>query len=161
MKFRKLRVAFSVTCAVACVLFLALWVRSYWVLDRWESTARATPAQPAHFFFVSSYCGRIRYFVTPGFMTSLGSTKVQHFSGSTRHYVDSEPNVHAVLGYNFRHGYPPMNFNIPYSIPAIIFAAAPAALWIRWSMRFSLRTLLIATTLVAVVVGLIVGWLTG
>jgi hypothetical protein len=160
MRFRSLRVALSIICAVACVLLLGLWVRSYWVLDRWESTAKATPAQPARFFFVSSYCGRIRYFVTPGFMHSLWSTNVQHFSGSTRRYVDSEPNAHSILGYNFRRGYPPMNFNIPYSIPAIIFAAAPAALWIRWSMRFSLRTLLIATTLIAAVLGLIV-WLTG
>src|SRR5258705_1935739 len=29
MRFRKLRIAFSATCAIACVLFIALWVRSY------------------------------------------------------------------------------------------------------------------------------------
>src|SRR4051812_44181344 len=32
MRFRKLRIAFSVTCAIACVLLMVLWVRSnYWV----------------------------------------------------------------------------------------------------------------------------------
>ena len=91
-------------------------------------------------------------------MNSLSSTNVQHFSDSSERYVDSEPNVHAVLGYNFRRGYPQTDFNVPYWIPAIIFAAAPAALWIPWSKRFSLRTVLIATTLVAVVLGLI-AWL--
>jgi hypothetical protein len=156
MRFRKLRVGWSVGCGAICLLLIVLWVRSYWVLDRWESTARATPVQPARFFFISSYCGRIRCFVTPHFMNSLSSTEVQHFSDSSGRYVDSEPNVHAVLGYNFRRGYPSTDFAMPYWIPAIIFAAAPAAFWIRWSTRFSLRALLIATTLVAVVLGLAV-----
>ena len=158
MSYRKLRIAWSVGCSLACLLLIVLWVRSYWVLDRWESTARATPTQPARFFFIASYCGRIRCFVTPGFINSLSLTKVQHFSDSSGRYVDSEPNMYPVLGYNLRRGYSSADFNIPYWIPAIIFAAAPAPLWIRWSKRFSLRTLLIATTLVAVVLGLIV-WL--
>jgi hypothetical protein len=29
MRFRKLRIAFSATCLVACVLLIVLWVRSY------------------------------------------------------------------------------------------------------------------------------------
>jgi hypothetical protein len=30
MRFRKLRIAFSVTCGIACVLLIAMWVRSYY-----------------------------------------------------------------------------------------------------------------------------------
>jgi hypothetical protein len=30
MRFRKLRIAWSTTCVIACVLLLVLWVRSYW-----------------------------------------------------------------------------------------------------------------------------------
>ena len=30
MRFRKLRIAWSVVCGIACVLLIALWVRSYW-----------------------------------------------------------------------------------------------------------------------------------
>jgi hypothetical protein len=157
MPFLKyLRIAFSATCLIACVLLIVLWVRSYWVLDRWESTVRAIPTQPDRFFFISSYCGHIRYFVTPGFMYSLWSTKVQHFSGSTGRYVDAEPNVHAVLGYNFGRGYPPMNYKMPYRFAVMIFMVAPAPLWMHWSKRFNIRTLLLATTLVAVGLGLIV-----
>ena len=30
---RYLRIAFSVTCGIACVLLIVLWVRSYWTID--------------------------------------------------------------------------------------------------------------------------------
>src|SRR6476620_9591203 len=30
---RYLRIAFSATCLIACILFFALWMRSYWWLD--------------------------------------------------------------------------------------------------------------------------------
>ena len=30
MRFRKLRIAWSVTWGIACVLLIVLWVRSYW-----------------------------------------------------------------------------------------------------------------------------------
>src|SRR6188474_3195978 len=33
MRFRKLRIAFSAVCGLACVLLAALWVRSYWRED--------------------------------------------------------------------------------------------------------------------------------
>ena len=33
MRFRKLRIAFSATCLIACLLLIVLWVRSYWKSD--------------------------------------------------------------------------------------------------------------------------------
>ncbi len=33
MRYRKLRIVSSVVCAIACVLLIALWVRSYWRSD--------------------------------------------------------------------------------------------------------------------------------
>ena len=33
MRFRKLRIAWSVVCGVTCVLLIGLWVRSYWKMD--------------------------------------------------------------------------------------------------------------------------------
>src|SRR6266550_2296875 len=33
MRYRKLRIAFSATCLIACVLLIVLWVRSYWWND--------------------------------------------------------------------------------------------------------------------------------
>ena len=34
MRFRKLRIAFSVTCGIACVLLIVLWGRSQWWNER-------------------------------------------------------------------------------------------------------------------------------
>src|SRR6476660_8286747 len=33
MRFRKLRIAWLVVCGIACVLLIALWVRSYWLCE--------------------------------------------------------------------------------------------------------------------------------
>jgi hypothetical protein len=33
MKFRRLRIACSAVCSIACVLLIALWLRSYWRID--------------------------------------------------------------------------------------------------------------------------------
>ena len=33
MRFRKLRIAWSVGWGIACVLLIVLWVRSYWWVD--------------------------------------------------------------------------------------------------------------------------------
>src|ERR1043165_4216803 len=33
MRFRKLRITWSALCGIACVLLIALWVRSYWRVD--------------------------------------------------------------------------------------------------------------------------------
>src|SRR5215212_4412439 len=33
MRFRKLRIAWSVMCAIACLLLIVLWVRSCWRMD--------------------------------------------------------------------------------------------------------------------------------
>src|SRR4029078_1018296 len=35
MRFRKLRIAWSVACGITCVLLIVLWIRSYWCMDRW------------------------------------------------------------------------------------------------------------------------------
>src|SRR4051794_10959899 len=37
MRFRKLRIAWSVMCLIACVLLIVLWVRSYWWADVFSS----------------------------------------------------------------------------------------------------------------------------
>ena len=42
MKYRKLRIAWSVGCGFACVLLIALWVRSYAWRDRASIPLRAT-----------------------------------------------------------------------------------------------------------------------
>ena len=71
---RYLRIAFSATCVIACVLLIALWVRSYWFADNLHVPLKAeadTPLQPTltampiilrtspKMLFVHSYQGRM------------------------------------------------------------------------------------------------------
>src|SRR4051812_40138543 len=43
MKYRKLRIAWSVFCGIACVLLIALWVRSYWRTEFVERMVSVNP----------------------------------------------------------------------------------------------------------------------
>ncbi len=36
IKYRKLRIALSAVCGIACLLLIALWVRSYYLFDTWN-----------------------------------------------------------------------------------------------------------------------------
>jgi hypothetical protein len=56
MRFRKLRIAFSVAWGVACVLMVVLWVRSY----RWIDEA-AGPTPDGHAIILSSGHGGLEF----------------------------------------------------------------------------------------------------
>src|SRR6478672_11082996 len=56
MKFRKLRIAFSATCVIACVLQIVLWVRSYDWRDR-----IVIPLRTARFLRVDSNHGKVEF----------------------------------------------------------------------------------------------------
>jgi len=49
MRFRKLRIAWSVLCAIACVVLIVLWVRSYSRLDEKMDGEIASLSLPAEF----------------------------------------------------------------------------------------------------------------
>jgi hypothetical protein len=151
---RSLQIAISVVCGIACVLLIALWVRSYW----WWDTAyfplttqkMVTVHSKEGSLGVSSYSPSILLNRRPwrsgivltgwGYWCSALSqprnTNARMFGGGSDQYY-----THV----RFPHWFPILLFTI-----SAAFAGFP---WIRW--RFSLRTLLIATTLVAVVLGLI------
>src|SRR3954465_2967345 len=60
MRFRKLRIAWSVGCAIACVLLIALWGRCYFYLDSyryWAGTSQTAA--------LDSKGGRIYFSVSP------------------------------------------------------------------------------------------------
>ena len=154
---RYLRIAFSATCLIACVLLIALWVRSYSFLDFCEMNV--AHGKTLH---IQSVNGRLLLF---GLSFNRGS-KVGSFSVGT---CAPSPlyNECAVTGAAIPGGGVSINvmgtgggIKIPIWIPvslAMALASLPWFPWLRW--RYSVRTLLIATTLVAVVLGLIV-WAT-
>jgi hypothetical protein len=58
MRFRKLRIAWSVFCGIACVLLIVLWVRSYsGTYEGWHTLTRF-PNGPTYFY--DSFEGRLR-----------------------------------------------------------------------------------------------------
>jgi hypothetical protein len=144
MRIRKLRIAWSIVCGIACVLLIALWVRSYWNVDSIITKLGLISSVEGSFVSTSLFhlsptdthaweFDEHSYEITFPESTFLGF----HFVGDTLGWVALVPQWFVVLA-------------------AVTLAAAP---WLRWSKRFSLRTLLIVTTLVAVVLGLIVAML--
>jgi hypothetical protein len=156
MKFRKLRIAFSATCLVACVLLIVLWIRSYW---RWESVVWGVTQTQG--FSVCSQQGEntIQYLdyreLPPGMTVSIFKWKFESLSPHDRSLLPTI--AEGFAGFFVEDTGNGFLVGIPYWFPVLLSAALAAAPWLPWwSKRFSLRTLLIATTLIAVVLGLIV-----
>jgi hypothetical protein len=137
MRFRKLRIAFSATCLIACVLLIALWVRSYFVRDiAWLPTSKISVE-------VNSLCGRavlVFPFDTNHAKINLGDTS-RIESNILRIVVIRQSNLNEI--------------QLPFWCPALICVAFGTAPWLHYQPKYTLRTLLIVTTLVAVVLGLI------
>ena len=62
---RYLRIAFSATCLIACVLLIVLWVRSYWTA---EGVTHID--SPKSFASIHSECGTLSYHYQLGFPTT-------------------------------------------------------------------------------------------
>ena len=150
---RLLRISTSAVCVVACLLLIALWVRSYWRLDKLASHVfTGDIMRCAHLKgnFLIQIAPPASYDSTPVELLRRRVIRGSRF-GYRPVYLFPNPTT------------PPTNpiggvLCLPYFVPVLAFATtgviAAALPWIPW--RFSLRTLLIATTLVAVVLGLVV-----
>ena len=134
MRFRKLRIAWSVACGIACVLLVVLWVRSRGTID-----TVAAGYWPGRRVLVESH---------------LGKVYVGFYSGPVTLYRLSNQ----IRPSNYFPSLKTATFVVPLWIFIVATALAGTAPWLR--KRYSLRTLLIATTLIAVVLGLVV-WANG
>jgi hypothetical protein len=147
MRFRKLRITWSVGCGLACVLLIALWVRSYrWYdIGGYYSTVGSLSLESQH--------GKVKVY------TAIGHARGGGFVGGTVYDKDNR-NGPRLERWGFGHSLlRPFDIYMamPHWLPVLLLAASAIVPWIRrikW--RFSLLTLLIATTLVAAVLGLIV-----
>ena len=147
MRYRKLRIAWSVAWGVVAVLLIVLWVRSY---SRAEGLTYIT-SKLSRFGCNSEKGAMFFVYTSTMFQGTAGLTYYRRLPNQEIHGLPwwqswSDPSESGIM------------FSLPYWLlsPATIILAALS--WLRWSRRFSLRTLLIATTVVAVVLGLIV-WL--
>jgi hypothetical protein len=144
MKFRKLRIAWSVGWGVVAVLLCVLWVRSYWRCDgvlRVDKSIGQSIASNKGILYVSIF-------------QAFSSPQPNLITGWERFSV-----VPHEIETGFRWSWEPLFkwFQCPHWFVGLVTAVVAASPWLpllRW--RFSLRTLLIATTLVAAVLGVIV-----
>jgi hypothetical protein len=152
---RYLRIAFSATCLIACVLLIVLWVRSFWLLDGVWIRYSQVPDRSVRLF-----TERGSLVVDPRNNTGMVTIYYEHHrvqDANAGFPDDSGRNPSRWWFQLLRWGGEPMYF-MPLWFLSVIVGSAAAVPWISWSKCFSLRTLLIATTLVAVVLGL-AAWL--
>ena len=155
MRFRKLRIAWSVGCGILCLLLIALWVRSYWAGD--------------YINYISSPSGRIN-----SVGSTYGTLRFSFDKQSFRHpgqdwgwhvysqWLD-EPETPEIEKAQIRklnsrqihlvNRPARLLVKVPHWLIALLAAVAGATPWC--PKHFTLRTLLIATTLVAVVLGIL------
>jgi hypothetical protein len=148
MRFRKLRIGWSVVWGMLAVLLIVLWVRSYSWCDNVVGPLGATRS-----FCIWSDKGHLGISLVPQRLQSLAdggpwaSGHAWMGDASPRDY-GSSPWLPSWSTENY--------VVAPIWLLEPLIVAIAALPWIHWSKRFSVRTLIIATTLVAVVLGLIV-----
>ena len=144
MRFRKLRIAWSVVWGVAVVLLIVLWVRSYWWADR--IGVFNTPK----LFVIGSLCGNIEI----GNHRHTSSVPKRAWEFRTLPLDNSvEYPKPALIGIYTDATGSDIQILMPFWLVTLLVATIATAPWI--PRRFSLRTLLIGTTLVAILLGLI------
>ena len=150
MRFRKLRIAFSVVCGIACVLLIVLWVRSYKSEEWWQGHLIGDQN-----FVLTSVTGHVNlstmYMAHARLLWGILSRSKESSGGQL------SPMWPRGSQFGLKRESDHFDVVVPHWFAVLSFAALATIPWLRW--QFSLRTLLIATTLVAVVLGLIV-WVT-
>jgi hypothetical protein len=158
MRFRKLRIAWSVVFAIAAVMLIVLWVRSYWW---WDTVAKGWRPTPRQVLVLSSQSGDVIFHywdIRRSAQTDFVRWKVTTLRSPDQDFFPVGGIAESYAGFYFIHSPSEFSLYVPdwFLVPLLIlFATAP---WMRWRTRFTTRTLLLATTAVAVVLGLIV-WL--
>ncbi len=139
VRFRKLRIAWSVFWCAAAVLLIVFWVRSYWQTDYLH--CQSFPS-----FFIQSQKGQLT------FMSGLPARFSLGLLSGQMHFNPARALPPPALGFGVsRSGMSISLLFLPHWSIVLLTSALGGISSIRW--RFSLRTLLIATTLIAIVLG--------
>jgi hypothetical protein len=164
MKYRKLRIAWSVAWGVVAVLLMVMWLRSCY----WFDVARIDPIYKAYSIGGQSGSGCLVLDCVNSFTPAFPQTNFRYQCTSLNQLraglqQSGYPLPSRVWGgFSARiEGRNYFSFCVPYWFLALTAASGVAFPWLPWHKlrwQFSLRTLLIVTTLVAVVLGLI-GWM--
>jgi hypothetical protein len=163
VRFRKLRIAFSCTCGMACALLIAFWVRSYSDMEEWKGRL------PGSFgYLFRSNEGRL---TSCGFV--LGPSDEKGLPNDWPVVIWKRPNrkgwVVQVPPWSKKGFLYPWGFRdtwtgsswmvmLPYWFLVTASGLLAMAFQFGWSWQFSLRNLFVLTTFLAVVLGM-VEWL--
>lgn len=148
MRYRNLRISWSVFWGVVCVLLVVLWVRSNWRAENvWVRTPGFGPVALS-----SVKCRVLVSHIDAVQLTSVWSAHSYTIEDAMGGAGDELPKWPGFGFVNFGKG--SFQLTIPHWFLVLLSAALAAVLWLPY--RFGLRTLLIATTLIAVVLGLVV-----
>ena len=151
MKYRKLRIAWSVWWGVVAVLLCALWCRTYSWIDRFS---RQTGTQT---WTVRSIYGRASLRVESERFTAMAGEWRHHVApidAVTRRKQGVLFPVGGKLGFYHDHGSTVHTWAAPYWAPFSLSAVLAVLPWLRhFRYGFSLRTLLIATTVSSAALG--------
>ena len=141
-----LRIAVTALGLTACVLLIALWVRSYYLLDKVHGTAFG------RLLIIQSGQGGLRILAASCPVTI--AWRIDSVPLANSH----EPIPESQLEFDRTFTGTATNYLVmlPHAFLMLWALVAAVSPWIRWTKRFSLRTLLIATTLVAVLLGIVV-----
>jgi hypothetical protein len=147
LKYRKLRIAWSVMWGAAAVLLVVLWVWSYWqggeVTYRNESITEGNAEVG-----LQSVRGRLLFYWDTDHNPPF---RIGWFRQT---FVAEEPPMPVFVWHNSPNS---KYIEVPYWFGVAILAAISALpLTNRFRFGFSLRTLLIGTTLVAILLGVVV-----
>jgi hypothetical protein len=137
MKYRKLRIAWSVAWGIACLLLIAWWMRSYGRLEEVMFRQLCLASSNGHIL--------CRW-------DSLGPTRELEFWSSPFWQPES-----SVRGFDVFYSSDGCGVMSPAWFVLLLLSVLTVGPWTPWSpYQFSLRTLLIVMTLVAVGLGWIV-----
>jgi|SRR4051794_11199285 hypothetical protein len=134
MRFRKLQIAWSVFCGVACVLLVALWMRS-------QKTCDLLSTRDADGWTKTTLCSSHG---TLEFYRARDDVAGSPNGWTYARIDDCNPPTQS---FRFKFASAWKLIQIPDWLPLMFCTASAIGPWLRW--RFSIRTILIATTLIA------------
>jgi hypothetical protein len=151
MRFRKLRIAWSVVCGLLAVLLIVMCARSYW----WRDSFYRDP-MPTSDGELRDCIGIISFHGNVIFTKYADPFSDADGWGIENARIDENLEIPATtLGFALRRDTDGFSISMPYWL-FFVLVGAIVLLSLGGIRRFSLRTLLIALTMIAVVLGLVV-----
>jgi hypothetical protein len=143
-----LRIAVTALSLTACVLLIALWVRSYWRLD-----GISMPITTTRNIEIWSGGARVEFRMAE-YGGPSGPSNPWYVAHLSRKEVLDYVNAAGIKRETRYFGRTQYGFLLPIWLFVLVGITVATAPWLPW--RFSLRTLLIATTLVATGLGAVI-----